>query len=70
MTEKSPDTKSRAYTIEEVAALLGISRGLAYEGARAGTIPTVRVGRRLLVPRATFDKLFPSGDAEPPAETV
>ncbi len=63
MPEKSADPTPRAYTIEEVAALLGISRGLAYEGARAGTIPAVRVGRRLLVPRATFDAMFPGGPA-------
>lgn len=65
MTEKAPDTESRAYTVDQVAALLGISRALAYEGARAGTIPAVRVGRRLLVPKATFDQMFPAGVAEP-----
>ena len=38
-------------TIDEAARFLRISRGLAYEGARRGDLPTVRVGRRLLVPR-------------------
>ena len=37
-------------TVEEAARLLGISRGLAYGGVRQGTIPAVRIGRRLLVP--------------------
>jgi excisionase family DNA binding protein len=39
-------------TIEECAALLRLSRGSTYEAARTGQIPTIRIGRRLLVPRA------------------
>jgi excisionase family DNA binding protein len=38
-------------TVEEAAALLGISRGLAYEGCRRGDLPSIRIGRRILVPR-------------------
>lgn len=41
-------------SVEEVARLLGISRFLAYECARRGTIPTIRLGRRLLIPREAF----------------
>jgi excisionase family DNA binding protein len=37
-------------TVEEAAALLGISRTLAYELVRQGTIPSLRLGRRRLVP--------------------
>ena len=44
-------------TVEEAAKLLGVSRGLAYEGARTGAIPAVRIGRRLLVPRARLLEL-------------
>lgn len=36
-------------TVEEAARLLGVSRGAADEAARAGTIPTLRIGRRVLV---------------------
>jgi excisionase family DNA binding protein len=39
-------------TVDETARLLRISRGLAFAAARRGDIPAVRVGRRLLVPRA------------------
>jgi excisionase family DNA binding protein len=39
-------------TVPQVAELLGISRGLAYEAARRGDLPTVKLGRRILVPRA------------------
>jgi excisionase family DNA binding protein len=39
-------------TITEVAALLGISRSAAYRAVARGEIPTIRIGRRLLVPTA------------------
>jgi excisionase family DNA binding protein len=43
-------TEPLTLTVEEAGRLLGISRGLAYEAARRGEIPTIRLGRRLLVP--------------------
>ncbi|MDP9355815.1 MAG: helix-turn-helix domain-containing protein [Chloroflexota bacterium] len=52
------------FTVEEAAALLRIGRGLAYQQCRTGSIPTVRVGRRLLVPRVALERLL-SGDAGP-----
>ena len=45
-------TESPVLTIEEAGALLRIARGSAYEAARRGDIPTIKIGRRLLVPRA------------------
>jgi excisionase family DNA binding protein len=44
-------------SVEDAARLLGISRGLAYEAARRGELPTIRLGRRLLVPRARLLEL-------------
>lgn len=46
-TDDLPDV----LTVDEAARLLRISRGLAFEAARRGEIPAVRVGRRVLVPR-------------------
>ena len=37
-------------SVEEAAMALGVSRGTAYEAVRSGQLPTVRLGRRLLVP--------------------
>ncbi|MEU6700490.1 helix-turn-helix domain-containing protein [Pseudonocardia sp. NPDC046786] len=47
-------TESLAYTVDQVAALLGIARGVAYESVRNGEIPATRVGRRWLIPRKRF----------------
>ncbi|WP_341250703.1 helix-turn-helix domain-containing protein [Euzebya pacifica] len=45
------DLRGRAtITVPEAGVLLGIGKGLAYDAARAGDIPTIRIGRRLLVP--------------------
>lgn len=38
-------------TVDQTAAVLGISRGLAFAAVRAGEIPSIRIGRRILVPR-------------------
>lgn len=45
-------------SIEEACKLLGISRNLGYEMARTGRLPTVRFGRRWLVPRQALYKLL------------
>jgi excisionase family DNA binding protein len=55
------------YTVPEAGRLLGLSRNGAYEAAKRGDIPTIRVGRRLVVPKAAFHRTFglmPSSDGE------
>jgi excisionase family DNA binding protein len=44
-------------TVEQAGRLLGISRGLAYQGVRDGSIPSISIGRRRLVPRARLLEL-------------
>jgi excisionase family DNA binding protein len=38
-------------TVEQTAKVLGISRGLAFAAVRNGDIPSIRIGRRILVSR-------------------
>ncbi len=45
-------------SVEETAEVLGLSRAAAYAAAKAGDLPVVRVGRRLLVPRFALEKLL------------
>ena len=47
-----------AYTVPDVGRRLGISRSTAYDAARRGEIPTISVGRRLLVPRAALERML------------
>jgi excisionase family DNA binding protein len=58
----TPDQlERRVVTINEAAAILRISRGSAYEAAKRKEIPTIRIGRRLLVPTNALEKVL-SGD--------
>ena len=50
----SPDT----LTIEEAARRLGIGRNQCYQAAHRGDIPVIRIGERLLVPRAALDRML------------
>lgn len=45
-------------TVEEAAALLGISRTTAYESVRRGEIPARRFGRRVVVLRHELEDLI------------
>jgi excisionase family DNA binding protein len=47
-------------TVEEAATALGISRAFAYESVRRGDIPHLKIGRRLLVPRAALERMLSS----------
>lgn len=48
----------QTYSITECALILGVGRGLAYELARTGEIPVIRLGHRLLVPRAGLEAML------------
>lgn len=50
--------KRRTLDIPEVAKGLGIGRTAAYEAARTGDIPTIRIGRRILVSVTVFEDLL------------
>ncbi|WP_156755005.1 helix-turn-helix domain-containing protein [Actinokineospora pegani] len=56
------DTRALTYTVDEVAELLKISRASAYAAVRSGALPSVRLGRRWLVPRARLAQ-FLNGEA-------
>ncbi len=43
-------------TIPETAKILRIGRNSAYEAARRGEIPTIKIGKLLLVPREALER--------------
>ena len=45
-------------TVEEAGELLGISRALAYEMARTGRLPTLRFGKRIVVPKKAIEGML------------
>jgi excisionase family DNA binding protein len=49
------------YTVEQAAEFLAIGRTAAYEAARRGELPAVRIGRSLRVPRHALEQLLNGG---------
>lgn len=45
-------------TVTEMARLLGIGRGPAYEAVRKGTIPSVKIGKRLLISKQALMRIL------------
>lgn len=51
------DTKEkRCMTVQELGMELGICRDRAYQLANSEGFPAVRIGRRLVIPVAAFEK--------------
>lgn len=45
-------------SVETAAEMLGIGRSLAYRMAKEGSLPTVKMGRRLLVPISKLEEML------------
>jgi excisionase family DNA binding protein len=57
--ESTPDTAEKlTLTIDETAKLLGISRPLAYKIIGLGQLPSIRLGKRLLVPKKALEEML------------
>jgi excisionase family DNA binding protein len=53
-------------TVPEAARVLGIGRSAAYEAVRTGQLPSIRVGRRVIVPiPALAARLLGEGEPDP-----
>jgi excisionase family DNA binding protein len=48
----------RTIDVPEAGRILGLSRNAAYDAAARGDIPTIRIGKRLLVPKAALDRML------------
>jgi excisionase family DNA binding protein len=48
----------KTISVERAAEILGISRAAAYAYAKDGKLPVIRLGSRVLVPKAALDKLL------------
>ena len=49
------------YTVTEAAVLLGISRTSAYECVRRGEIPSLTLGRRVVISRVVLERMLDGG---------
>ncbi len=50
-------TERLAYTVREAAAAMGVSEWMVREEIRCGRIESIRMGRRILIPRPALDRI-------------
>jgi excisionase family DNA binding protein len=75
-TQSAPDWRERTtITVDEAAEVCGVCRSTAYTLARTGELPTLRLGRRFVVPTVALRRMLgeipttKSGPAEGPGLT-
>jgi excisionase family DNA binding protein len=56
--EATQEQPRATMSIESAAKRLGIGRSAAYEAARNGQIPVIRIGKRLLVPIVAMERML------------
>ena len=54
----SSTTKAAAYTVNEAAALLNMSVSGVYMAIRRHQLPAIRVGMKILIPKAILDRML------------
>jgi hypothetical protein len=53
-----------AFSVEEAGKILGLSRASAFAAANRGDIPTIRIGKRLIVPRRALERMLGANEAD------
>jgi excisionase family DNA binding protein len=46
------------FTVDEVARILRIGRISAYQAIERGDVPSIRIGRRILIPRMALEQML------------
>jgi excisionase family DNA binding protein len=60
--------RERVYSVEQAAQKLGLDKKTVYDAIHDGDLPSIKVGRRILVPAAAFDRLLDEGIAQRTAQ--
>jgi excisionase family DNA binding protein len=58
VSEPIVESKKLTYSVGEAAGLLGLSRPAAYQAIRRKQIPSIRFGRRIIIPRHALEKML------------
>jgi len=56
--DKAKQDQKLTYTVPEVAKLLGLSRAATYAAARNGQIPSIRIGRRIIILKIALERML------------
>ena len=50
--------EKQVFTVEEAGIVLGLSRASAYEAVRRGIVPSLKIGRRVVVPKRALERML------------
>lgn len=67
LLDVNPSAGSPVLSVEEAAKELGIGRNTAYRLVQTGELPSVRMGRRILVPKAALRRILDGAAGSPKA---
>jgi excisionase family DNA binding protein len=62
---KANREERKTMTIPEAAKMLGISRNAAYQAAKRGELPVIRIGRLVLVSVPALQRMIEQGGGPP-----
>lgn len=54
-TNEKGTPQSRTYTVNDIAAILGIGRASAYKLANSGAFKTIRIGNMIRISKKSFE---------------
>ena len=57
---KQPLPEKRTYTVEEIAAIIGIGRTSAYQLVKEGHFKMIRIGNAIRISKKSFDEWLDS----------
>lgn len=58
------DAESAVLSVKECARVLKISRGSCYQGIMQNSIPHIKIGRRILIPKRALEKMLEGNGKE------
>ena len=56
--EMTRKTEKLTLSVDEAARVLGLSRNSCYQAVETGAIPSLRIGKRILIPRFALERLL------------
>jgi len=52
------NSEKQTYTVPQAGEVLGIGRSAAYQGVHTGEIPSIKIGNRIVIPKAALDRML------------
>jgi excisionase family DNA binding protein len=60
------DAKCLVYNVPQAGEILGLSRNAAYAAAKNGSLPTIRIGKLIRVPKAAIRQMLDRSGVKAP----